>query len=104
MAMPDDMRAKLIDALPLGAATERTITRPADLIANIEAMKARGFVQTVGENVADVMAVAVPLRIDSADHAVAIAGPIGRMEPVAAAHAARISDAFADPARTQWAV
>ena len=95
MAMPLAQRAKLIGALTLPRTTERTITTAEALLADIAAAEARGWARTVGENVVDVMAVAVPLRIDSGDYAVAIAGPIGRVEPAAAAQAARIRETFA---------
>lgn len=96
MAMPAAQRAKLVRGLPLAGTTARTITTAEGLLDDVAAAEARGYAQTVGENVADVMAVAVPLRIDGGDYAVAIAGPIGRMEPVAAEQAARIRAVFAE--------
>ncbi len=96
MAMPAAQRAKLVGTLTLAGTTPRTILTAQGLLDDIVAAETRGYAQTVGENVADVMAVAVALRIDGGDYAVAIAGPIGRVEPVAAEQAARIRQVFAD--------
>src|SRR3546814_11047957 len=81
---PADERADLVKRVALPAVTGNTITGRDELLAEIAAAEARGWSQTRGENVADVMAIAVPFKVDGAAYAHAIAGPIGRMEPLAA--------------------
>ncbi|MGI4952738.1 MAG: IclR family transcriptional regulator [Janthinobacterium lividum] len=81
MAMPEAERERLVHRLPLAAATARTVTDPERLLADIAAAAARGYAQTEGENVADVMAVACPLRVEAISYAIAVAGPVGRMAP-----------------------
>ncbi|MBL8381675.1 MAG: IclR family transcriptional regulator [Burkholderiales bacterium] len=71
----------------LARITARTITRGDRLEAELAASAARGFSESRGEHVPDVHAVAVPLAIGSATHALAIAGPAHRMADGAAAHA-----------------
>ena len=39
-----------------------------------------------GENVADVMAIAMPLRLDSSEYAIAVAGPMPRMQDALNSH------------------
>ena len=59
--------------------TEATLTDTKTLIADIERSRERGFFVTRGENVPDVTAVAVPLRINEQWIGIAIAGPSHRM-------------------------
>ena len=90
MQLPIAEREKLVARLPLKGVTDRTIVTAEALLADIAQAEERGYTQTCGENVADVMAVAVPTRIDGVAYAVAVAGPIGRVEALAAKHAAEI--------------
>lgn len=64
----------------LARVTDRTISVPQSLIADLETSRARGFFITRGENVADVMAIAAPLRVGNMTLGVAIAGPLNRVE------------------------
>ncbi len=90
MALPE--RTKLARRLALPATTARTITGADALLADIAAAELRGYAQTEGENVADVMAIACPVRIEGVTYAVALAGPIGRVAACAAEYAAAIRD------------
>lgn len=92
MAMPLPERTKLTRRLPLTETTSRTITGPDALLADIEAAALRGYAQTEGENVPDVMAIACPVRIEGVTYAVAIAGPIGRVAARAAEYGAAIQE------------
>jgi len=94
MAMPEAERERLVHRLPLAAATARTVTDPERLLADIAAAAARGYAQTEGENVADVMAVACPLRVEAISYAIAVAGPVGRMAPRAGEVAGWVRDAI----------
>lgn len=94
MAMPEAERERLVHRLPLAAATARTVTDPERLLADIAAAATRGYAQTEGENVADVMAVACPLRVEAISYAIAVAGPVGRMAPRAGEVAGWMRDAI----------
>ena len=63
----------------LRAMTERTITDADVLRAELDDSRARGFYRTRGENVPDVQAISMPVRIHGEILAMAIAGPIDRM-------------------------
>ena len=90
IGMPEADRAKFVAKLLLKATTDRTLTTTAALLANLSDAEARGFASTEGENVADVMAVSCPVRIEGVSYAIAVAGPIGRVAPRADELAARI--------------
>ncbi len=76
------------DELP--RVTRQTIVAPPALRRDLEAARERGWTATRGENVADVMAVAAPLRIGGRTLGVAIAGPIHRMQPAEDTLAAKL--------------
>ena len=92
MALPLPERTKLVRRLALAAATGRTITKPDALLADIAAADARGYAQTEGENVADVMAIACPVRLEGVGYAIAVAGPIGRVAIRAAEYVTAIKE------------
>lgn len=60
--------------------TETTLTDADSLRCDLTAARVRGCSVTRGENVADVMAIARPLQLGSLALAIAVAGPIHRME------------------------
>lgn len=97
MLMSLDLAARvaLVGKLSLEKFTDRTIDSPAHLLAEISLSETRGFAQTVGENVVDVMAVACPIELDSATYAVAVAGPVGRLQPKATEIAGRLKEILA---------
>ena len=90
LAMPPADREKFVAKLTLKASTERTLTTAAALLADLQRAEARGYVCTEGENVADVMAVSCPVRIEGVSYAIAVAGPIGRVMPRVGEMAGRI--------------
>jgi DNA-binding IclR family transcriptional regulator len=73
-----------LEARTLGKVTDRTLTAARKLRADLRAGQARGWQTTRGENVADVMALAAPLRAGGTLLGVAIAGPMHRMQPAEA--------------------
>jgi DNA-binding IclR family transcriptional regulator len=79
----------------LPSVTPATITRPEDLLADLRVGQARGYFMTSGENVADVTALAVPVRVDGMALGVAVAGPSHRMAPAIPAEAAALLAAAA---------
>jgi len=72
--------AKLVARLPMQQVTDNTIIDRQRLADDIEQGRARGFFRTVGENVSDVMGLAVARRIEGEGVGIAVAGPIERMQ------------------------
>lgn len=89
-ALPPAERAALLDTLKLARVTPNTIVRRELLEKDLEAGAKRGWYATRGENVADVHAIAAPVRIDGERYAVVIAGPAHRIEDALKAHAAAL--------------
>lgn len=73
-----------LDTHPLPRVTPNTQTNARRLRADLRAGLERGWQATRGENVADVMAIAAPLRTGATGLGVAIAGPMHRMQPAEA--------------------
>ena len=63
-----------------------TITDRPALLADLDRAAMDGVAITRGENVADVMAIAMPLRLDSSEYAIAVAGPMPRMQDALNSH------------------
>ena len=78
--IPEDTLHTLLSGLKLGRVTPRTITRKPALLRELAVSRQRGWFCNEGENVNDVMAVAVPLRIEGDICAVSVAGPIDRVK------------------------
>ena len=70
--------------------TAHTITAARTLKRNLQESRERGYYLTRGENVADVLAIASPVKSGSAQLAVAIAGPLHRMEEQKEKHVERL--------------
>ena len=83
-------REKLIDQLSLDAKTPATITDRAALLDDLDRSATEGVAVTRGENVADVMAIAMPFRLDLGDYAIAVAGPMPRMLDAQDSHRAHL--------------
>ncbi len=94
MLEPADL-AELLKNLPLKQVTKATITNRQKLIADLERSRRRGFSMTVGENVADVTAVAAGLRLNSEVYGIAIAGPMARMRENLSKHISALKTASA---------
>jgi DNA-binding IclR family transcriptional regulator len=78
LAEPD--RAKLVHGLDLPGVTATTIQDAHALLADLAHGAARGFFITRGENVPDVMAIAISRIVGDEPYGVAVAGPIARIE------------------------
>ncbi|HSC96690.1 MAG TPA: IclR family transcriptional regulator [Burkholderiales bacterium] len=89
-ALPAPEREALVARLRLARVTAATITQRAQLLREIDQGVKRGWFTTRGENVADVMALAAPVNVGGDTVAVALAGPIHRMEPKVDAQAKRL--------------
>ena len=90
-SLPPAQLADWLASHPLERVTDRTLTKPAQLLADLEQSRRRGWCVTRGENVADVMALAAPLRLGNTVMGVAIAGPMHRMKPAEARLGALLS-------------
>jgi len=70
--------------------TSNTTVSAKRLTEELEESAQRGYYMTRGENVLDVTAIAVPVRVNNELFGLAVAGPSHRMEPVIAEHAIRL--------------
>ncbi len=84
---------KWLDSRRLSAATAHTIVDAEQLKADLKIGRRRGYYMTKGENVVDVTAVAVPLRINQEILGLAVAGPTHRMSSRCQEYAERLMDA-----------
>jgi IclR family transcriptional regulator, acetate operon repressor len=73
-------RAALLSKLELPRITPNTITARDVLEADLEVGRRRGFFVTRGENVADVMGMAIAIDTGTGPVGIAVAGPLSRME------------------------
>jgi DNA-binding IclR family transcriptional regulator len=78
--LPDADLARLLKKLSLTAITDNTIVDAHDLARDIALSRTRGYFQTRGENVSDVMAISIGRSVGDEAYGVAVAGPIGRVE------------------------
>lgn len=72
-------RAKVIKRLALEKVTENTVIDRAALDAAVSASHDAGYYTTRGENVSDVMAIAMPIIVQEEPLGVAVAGPLERV-------------------------
>jgi DNA-binding IclR family transcriptional regulator len=79
--MTDEELARVLPALDHPQVTESTITNPEHLLADIRRSRKRGYFVTRGENIPDVMAIARTCTMDGELLAIAVAGPMHRLEP-----------------------
>jgi len=88
--LPPAERDSLLGTLKLTRITANTIVRRERLEKDLAVGARRGWHMTRGENVADVHAIAAPLRLDDEVYAVVIAGPAHRFETALKAHTAAL--------------
>jgi len=94
-AMPEPQRSDFVATLDLTPVTGNTIGNAKKLLANIVAAEERGWHSTRGESVSDVMAVARAVRLGGETYALAVAGPLTRVEPQEARHVKLLGAAIA---------
>ena len=78
--LSDTELASLLRKLPLTPITVNTIGTANGLILDIVRGRQRGFFITRGENVPDVMAIAIARSVGEESYGIAVAGPIARIE------------------------
>ncbi len=95
-AMPVEQRTEVAQNLGYERVTSKTVPNAKRLLADVAAGEARGWHMTRGESVVDVAAVAKSVLLGREVHAVAIAGPLSRMEPMLEKFARLLGAACAD--------
>ena len=81
---------EVLGRLPFERRTDATITSARELREQIEKGRGRGWYQSIGETVAELMAVSGPARIAGEVYAVTIGGPTNRFKPLMARHVAAL--------------
>jgi DNA-binding IclR family transcriptional regulator len=79
--MTDEELTRILAELDRPQVTETTITNPEHLLADIQRSRKRGYFVTRGESIPDVMAVARTCEMDGELLAIAVGGPMHRLEP-----------------------
>lgn len=87
---------KVLTRLKLDARTEKTITQARTLEAEIKAQRRRGWYQVIGENIPDLMSIAVPFLAGGEIYVVGVGGPINRFKPLMAKHASKLRQACSE--------
>jgi DNA-binding IclR family transcriptional regulator len=90
MSLDAEKRSKLLEKLPLPRVTPTTITDPGALTKELLASRRRGYAVTLGEHVSDVMGIAKTVTLGTEVFGIAVAGPLYRMKPEMARHAAKL--------------
>lgn len=80
MVKPEEERLRMVQKIKKAKVTDQTIITDEGLMTDIKAASERGYTMTKGENVVDVMAIGLPIIVDDVPYAIAVAGPIGRIE------------------------
>jgi DNA-binding IclR family transcriptional regulator len=88
--LPPDALDELLGRLPFQRRTEATITSARELKEQIEKGRGRGWYQSIGETVPELMAVSAPVRIGGEIYAVTTGGPTNRFRPRMTRHAAAL--------------
>ena len=80
----------------LSPVTDRTITDPAELLAQLAEIRARGYAESNGERQVGASSVAAPVldRNGNLLAVISVCGPEDRFQPEAARHAATLLDAI----------
>jgi len=78
--LDEEQLERWLKSSKLEKVTERSISDRTELRKDIRIGKGRGYFETAGENVDDVGALAMPIRIGGETLSIAVAGPVARME------------------------
>lgn len=78
--LDDEELAVTLERLELRRVTDRTITDPRELLREIVSSRKLGYFMTREENVSDAMGIGVPVAIGAETLAIAVAGPLPRMD------------------------
>lgn len=89
-ALSDAELDRTLQRLTLDRRTPLTITDPQRLRAQIVEQRALGWYQVVGENIADLMAIACSVHLGEETYLITAGGPIQRFRPSTEQHARRL--------------
>lgn len=76
-----DVRAAWLTSIHLGRYNERTLVTPDAIEAELTASRERGWFRNLSESIADVGAIAWPLKLSGETYAISVGGPVYRIEP-----------------------
>ena len=79
-SLPEPERRALVARLPLDRMTRNTVTRRPALLKELALSRERGWFVNRGEHIEDVMAIALPVRVNGELCAIGVAGPFQRLE------------------------
>lgn len=79
--MPEEAVREWLKANPVKKLTPRTLTRPDELLRDLEQGRKRGYFVASGERLTGAAAIAVPLYCHDEPFSILIAGPDNRIEP-----------------------
>lgn len=91
--LPAAEREELVTKLRFPKLTDRTIRSARDYLADIERSVKRGWFLNDGESVQDVIALAMPVVVNTEAFAITVAGPRYRLEPELEKRARQLRDA-----------
>jgi DNA-binding IclR family transcriptional regulator len=86
-ALNDSDLDKELSKLKLDSRTNKTITETHKLKSEILSQRKQGWYQVVGENIPDIMSIAIPFRLNDEVYVLGAGGPINRFKPLIKAHA-----------------
>jgi len=92
-SLDETAQNQLITELKLTRFNENTITKKKDLKENLLQCEKHGLYTTLGEHLADVMGLAVPVKIQGNQLAIGMAGPIPRMQKNLKSYSQALKDA-----------
>jgi DNA-binding IclR family transcriptional regulator len=91
-ALDRKSREDLIAGIEFRKLTERTLSDPSALEADLEVSRRRGWYSNLGESAPDLGAVARPVRLVNDWYAISVAGPLHRIEQRLAQHASALRE------------
>jgi DNA-binding IclR family transcriptional regulator len=95
-SLDEEARQQLVSELKLKRFTEHTLTTKRALLDDLARGAQQGVYITMGEHLADVMAIAMPIPLRGGAFAVGMAGPISRMQRKQREYTAALAQAIAD--------
>jgi DNA-binding IclR family transcriptional regulator len=86
-ALNDSDLDKELSKLKLDSRTNKTITEAHKLKSEILSQRKQGWYQVVGENIPDLMSIAIPFNLNDEVYVLGAGGPINRFKPLIKEHA-----------------
>jgi DNA-binding IclR family transcriptional regulator len=86
-ALKDADLDKELAKLKLDSRTDKTITNVTKLKLEILSQRKQGWYQVIGENIPDLMSIAIPFQLNDETYVLGAGGPINRFKPLLKEHA-----------------